>query len=38
MADQIHGDIEGDAGQGYEQTDVVVGVPVHCGGNELDDL
>ena len=34
----IPGDILGQAGRGSEQSDGAVGVPVHCGGVELDGL
>jgi len=32
------GDIQGQAGQGFEQPDQAVGVPVRCWGVGLDDL
>ena len=34
----VPGDIQGQAGQGSEQSDLSVGVPVHCRGVGLDDL
>jgi len=34
----VPGDIQGQAGQALEQSDVAVGVPVHCRGVGLDDL
>ena len=34
----IHGDIQGQAGQGSEQHDLAVGVPVYCRGAGIHDL
>ena len=34
----MHGNIQGQAGQGSEQPDLVVDVPGHCSGVGLDDL
>jgi len=34
----VSGDMQGQAGQGSEQPDLAVGVPVQCRGVGLDDL
>jgi len=34
----IPGNIQGQVGQGFEQPDLVVGVPAHCRRVGLDDL